>query len=273
MRGAAFALLFAAAGCSYVTLEQGQKMQDDIAKLQRESSTLDKRAADLKRATEEAEGELKKLRNLVDEATKVVTRNSADLGTVVEKMKVDLAAAQGRLEDLQTSINALQKSFTEYRAASDAKLEKAVAATTVQNAPPIPEKADDIFNDGKKRLGEKNYVEARRMFDAFLARFPTDPRAAQVQFLVGESYLQENRYANAIGAYTKLIDNYPKSEMVPDAMYRNGTAFYALKYCGDARIYFQELIKRFPKTEWRNDANEQLKKLQKDVKNKAVCQS
>ena len=85
--------------------------------------------------------------------------------------------------------------------------------------------------------------------------------------------MAESKYANAIGAFTKVIDNFPKSESVPDAMYKNGLAFYALKYCGDARIYFQELLKRYPKTEWRQDTNEQLKKLQRDGKNKSVCQS
>ena len=83
----------------------------------------------------------------------------------------------------------------------------------------------------------------------------------------------EKRYANAIGAFTKVIDNFPKSEVVPDAMMKNGLAFYALKYCSDARVYFQELLKRYPKTGWKKDANDQLKKLQKDLKDKAVCAS
>jgi TolA-binding protein len=61
--------------------------------------------------------------------------------------------------------------------------------------------------------------------------------------------------------------------MVPDAMYRNGTAFYSLKYCSDARVYFQELLRRYPKTEWKKDANEQLKKLTHDLKDKALCSS
>src|SRR5258707_1067178 len=83
--------------------------------------------------------------------------------------------------------------------------------------------------------------------------------------------LDEQLYANAIGAYTKVVDNFPKSDVVPDAMYKNGLAFYALKYCGDAKVYFQELLKRYPRTSWKSQATEELKKLVKDQKNKAVC--
>ena len=56
-------------------------------------------------------------------------------------------------------------------------------------------------------------------------------------------------------------------------MYKNGLAFYALKYCSDAKVYFQELLKRYPKTSWKKDAGDELKRLLKDAKNKAVCAS
>ncbi|HEX2571417.1 MAG TPA: outer membrane protein assembly factor BamD [Polyangia bacterium] len=258
-------------GCG-VPQEQGQKMMNDIAKLQQRSQMFDEQAAKLQKATSEAEMELGRLRKLVDEGQNAI-KSSADLGLSVEKLKVDLATITGRLDDLQTSMTALNKSFTDYRAQSDIKIEQVVNATTNQKAPPIPENADGVYSQAQQRFNDKSWVDARRLWEAFLARYPQDARAPKAQFMIGESYLAETRYANAIGAFTKLIDNFPKSELVPDAMFKNGTAFYALKYCGDARIYFQELLRRYPKTEWKRDANEQLKKLQRDLKNKAVCQS
>jgi tol-pal system protein YbgF len=258
-------------GCG-VTQEQGMKMMNDIAKLQQRSQMSDEQAGKLQRATREAEMELARLRRLVDEG-QTALKSSADLGLSVEKLKVDLASMAGRVDDLQTMMTTLNKSFTDYRAQSDIKIEQVVSATTNQKAPPIPENADGVFGQAQQRFNDKNWVDSRRLWDAFLARYPQDARAPKAQFMIGESYLAESRFANAIGAFTKLIDNFPKSELVPDAMYKNGTAFYALKYCGDARIYFQELLRRYPKTEWKRDANEQLKKLQRDLKNKAVCQS
>ena len=70
-----------------------------------------------------------------------------------------------------------------------------------------------------------------------------------------------------------MVDNFPKSDVVPDAMYKNGLAFYALKYCGDAKVYFQELLKRYPRTQWKKEANQELRRLKKDQRNKAICSS
>src|SRR5262249_16098823 len=158
--------------------------------------------------------------------------------------------------------------FQDYRAASDTKLEQLQSPTA--KTPPVPDTADGAFAEGQKRLDAKEWTDARRIFEAFVNRYPQDPRAARAQYHNGEADAGEKPRANAIGAYTKVVDNFPKSEVVPDAMFKNGLAFYALKYCADARVYFQELLKRYPKTTWKHDANEELKKLQRDLKNKAV---
>ncbi len=256
-----------------VSNSRGELMEQGIAELKKSSQSQAADITALQKANAEKDAELKKLRAQVDESSKVVMRNSADVVGNVQKLQTDLAAVTGRVDDIDTKLTGLSKSFTDYRAQSDTELEKVVNATTAAKAPPVPETADGVFAEAQKRIDAKNWNDARRLLDAFVNRFPADARAAKAQYLIGDAYLSENKYANAIGAYTKVIDNFPKSEIVPDAMFKNGQAFYALKYCGDARIYFQELLKRYPKTEWKKDANEELKKLQRDLKNKAVCQS
>jgi tol-pal system protein YbgF len=271
---AAISLTFSTGcGAFFVSREDGDAMQKQLEELKTRSAKLDADSVKLKTMLDDYEAELKKMRSVVEEATKVVTRNSADVGLTVQKLQVDLAAVTGRVDDLSTNVTALGKSFNDYRASSDTKLEQLVNATTAAKNPPIPETPDGAFAEAKKRYDAKQWNDARRVFDAFIARYSGDARAAQAQYFIGESYLAEQKYANAINAFSKVIDNYAKSELVPDAMFKNGEAFYALKYCGDARIYFQELLRRYPKTEWKKDANEELKKLQKDAKNKSVCQS
>ncbi len=265
----AFAL--SVSGCfAFTTKEEGKAMADNIEQLKTRVTKSEQQVAELQKQHEE---EVAKLKGLIDEATKVVTRNSANLGQDVDKLKLDLAALAGRADTIESTLGGLSKSFNDFRAQSDTKLEQLTNATTAAKTPPIPDTPDGVFSEGKKRFDNKEWKDARRVFDAFIARYPTDPRAASAQYYIGESYLAEAKYANAIGAYAKVIENFPKSESVPDAMYKNGTAFYALKYCSDARVYFQELLKRYPHTTWKKDAQEQLKKLQHDLKNKAVCQS
>lgn len=180
---------------------------------------------------------------------------------------------QGRAEDLQKSLDALQKSFTDYRAQSDTKIEQLVNASTTAKSPPLPDSPDALYAEAQKRVDGKQWNEARRMLEAFINRYPTDKRGAAAQFKIGEAYFSEGKYANAIGAFTKVIDNFPKAEEVESAMFKNGQAFYALKYCGDARIYFQELLKRYPRTQYKAEAQEQVRELTRQAKNKNVCQS
>src|SRR5436190_11993923 len=79
---AALALLsVGAGGCfAFVTKEEGKQLQQEIATVRERNTKLEEDSAALKKQNEAADAELKKLRVQVDEATKVVTRNSADLG-------------------------------------------------------------------------------------------------------------------------------------------------------------------------------------------------
>jgi tol-pal system protein YbgF len=264
---AAVALL-SCAGC--LTLEDGEKLRAEIRDVRNQAAKNETKAADLAKEMDE---QLKRLKVVVEEATRVVTRNSADVGGRVDKLVTDFAQISGRIDDIQHAQDALTKQFQDYRASSDTKLETLTNTMTTSKSPPVPETPDGAFSEGERRLGASQWSDARRVFESFINRYPTDPRAAKAQFNVGEAYMGEKRYANAIGAYTKVIDNFPKSDIVPDAMYKNGVAFHALKYCSDARVYFQELLKRYPKTNWKSQANEELKKLARDLKNKAACSS
>jgi tol-pal system protein YbgF len=258
-------------GCfAFVTKEEGRELKQQIDDVRTLSAKNELKAAELAKELDE---QLKRLRTVVDEATKVVTRNSADVGLNVQKLQTDLAQLTGRIDDIQHAQDAMTKQFQEYRAASDTKIEQLVNNSATAKNPPMPETPDALFAEAEKRLQAQQWQDARRLFEGFVNRYPADPRAARAQYNIGEAYAGEKRYANAIGAYTKVVDNFPKSDIVPDAMYKNGLAFYALKYCGDAKVYFQELLKRYPKTNWKKDAAEELKKLGRDQKNKAVCAS
>ena len=258
-------------GCfAFVTKEEGRELKQQLEEVKGLSAKNEVRAAEL---AKQMDAQLRRLKQVVDEATKVVTRNSADVGQTAEKLQTDLGQMQGRLDDLQHAQDALTKQFQDYRASSDTKLEQLTNTMTAAKAPPLPETPDALFAEGEKKLAAMQWVDARRLFDAFVNRYPTDPRAAKAQYDIGEAYGGEKRYANAIGAYVKVIDNFPKAEIVPDAMFKNGLAFYQLKYCSDAKVYFQELLRRYPKTTWKKDAADQLKNLARDAKNKNVCAS
>ena len=261
-------LLLAGPGCfSFVTKEEGEAMKKSIDKLQADNKDLSDK---LVRQTDEYGARLTRLDGDIKNRGSVI----ADTGEQISKLGNDLGVVQGRLErvdELQKTVDLLQKNFTDYRAQSDTKIEQLTNASTTAKNPPLPETPDALFTEAQKRMDARQFNDARRMYEAFINRNPADKRAAQGQLLIGEAYFAEGKFANAIGAYTKVVDNFPKSEEVESAMFKNGQAFFALKYCGDARIYFQELIRRYPKTEWKKDAGDQIKKIQKDMKDKNLC--
>src|SRR5205807_1498070 len=108
--------------------------------------------------------QLKRLRQLLDEATKVVTRNSADVGQRVEKLEVDFGQVNGRIDDLQHTLDALTKQFQDYRAASDTKLEQLTNELTQAKNPPMPQTADALYSEADKRFQAGQYADARRLY-------------------------------------------------------------------------------------------------------------
>lgn len=253
-------------GCSYVTLEEGQRMQEQINQLQQRSTQKTQELGDkLQQQSEE-------LTKVLSEARRLTT-SLADSSQRVTQQQADLLQLQGRLEELQRTVDSLQKQFTEYRAQSDTKLEQLVNATTAAKNPPLPETPEGLFTEAQKKFDARQWNDARRMFDAFVNRYATDPRAARAQFSIGDSYFQEGKYANAIGALTKVIDNFPKSEEVESAMFTNGQSFFKLKYCSEAKTYLQELIRRYPKTKYKTEANDKIKEITRLAKDRTACQS
>ena len=265
-------LAVAMSGCSaYMKEEEGRALAQQIEDVKNLTAKNEVRAAQL---AHELDQQLRRLRAVVDEATRVVTRNSADVGLQVQKQQTELGQINGRLDDLQHAQDALTRQFQEYRAASDTKLEQLTNAVAAAKNPPIPDNADALYAEAKRRLQASEWQAARRLFEAFVNRYPKDKRAARAQYDIGEAYFGEKRFADAIrGGYTKVVDNFPKSDVVPDAMYKDGLAFYALKYCGDAKVYFQELLKRYPRTSWKKEATQQLRRLKKDLHDRAKCAS
>jgi len=258
----------AQSGCfAFMTKEEGRELKLQIDELKKSSAQNN---AEL---TKQLEQQLAKLKQLVDEATKVVTRNSADVGQTVQTLQRDVGVLQGKVDDLTHTTEAVTKQFSEFRAKSDTQLEKLGNAMTTSKTPPTPESPDAHFAEAERRMQAAQWADSRRLFEAFKDRYPNDARAGKAQFNIGETYFAEKKWANAIGAYTKVVDNFPKSDSVPDAMFKNGKAFKELKYCSDAKIYFQELLKRYPKTSWKTDAADEIKQITKDLKNKAACES
>jgi len=250
----------------WVPLEEGQRMQQQIMQLQQRSQQSSQELAEkLQRQSEE-------LNKLLDEARRLTT-SLADSSQKSDRLQADLLMFQGKLEETQRVVDALQKQFGEYRAQSDTHLEQLSNTISTIKNPPLPDNPDGLFAEAQRKLEGREYNEARRRFEAFVNRYPTDARAARAQLSIGEAYFQEQKFANSLIALRKVIDNFPKSEEVETALFKSGQAFFLIKKCTEARTFFQELLRLYPRTRLKGEVNEQIKEIGRLSKNKASCET
>jgi TolA-binding protein len=252
-------------GC--VTSSEGEKMHAEIATLKTRLDDIDKRDQEYKE-------QVQRLRKVLDQATALLTRNSADVGAKVAKSEQDIAALQGRIEeqahanDLQNRQEAEERTRLETRLTA---LEQTQTKIVDKVAPTLPDDKDQLWAQAGQRLASGQRDDGRRFYRVFIQRFPQDPRAAQGYMAVGMSFMQESKYANAVAEFDKLMKTYPASPEVPEAEWQLANAYVHLGFCTDAHTFLSDLIKRFPKSPRAAEAKAELKRIAKLPK--SACSS
>lgn len=260
-------------GCfAFTTKHEGSEMKKRIA-------NLEERVA----KQEQSVGtKVEQLDESLEKATRLLARNSADLGAQVQQMSEEIARLTGEItalrrdhEQLRQELAALKGDVEQRHAAFEARLqslEKGGAARP--SATPVPP-ADKtaLFDGATRKLEAGEYEEARKDLRAYVRQFPSDEKADDAQYLVGESFFREKQYEKAIAEFQRVIDAFAGGDMVDDAFFQAGTAAAAMKWCTDARAYFGVLLQRFPKSPFAKPAQQKLDYLKKQAKNKQVCQS
>lgn len=264
-------------GCfAFTTKHEGEVLRRDLkqleSKVSAQGATIDERA--------------KKLDESLDRATKLLARNSADLGADVQHMTEEQARLTGEVATLKRDNEALRQDLATMKAQFEQALagygtrldalEKGGAGGRPVASPPGPPAAPDksaLFDGASRKLQAGHTEDARKDLRLFLQKFPADERADDAQFLLGKSYLDDKQYEKAIGELQRVIDSYPNGDMADDAFFQAGTAAAEMKWCTDARAYFGVLLQRYPRSPFAKQAKEKLDELKKQAKNKKVCQS
>jgi TolA-binding protein len=262
-------LLLAALGgpaCG-VSTKEGDKMRADIADLRARLDEIDKRDKEYKE-------QVVRLRKVLDEATALLTRNSADVGAKAAKAEQDIAEIQGRIEEISHAAETQNRQSADERNRLDARVAALEATQTKivdKVAPALPDDKEQLWTQAGQRLSGGQRDEGRRFYRVFIQRFPQDPRAPQAYLAIGMSFIQENKFPNAAAEFQKVIDAYPRAPEVPEAMWQLALSFVQLHFCTDARSLLGDLVKRYPKSSRAVDARAQMKTIAKLPK--AACTS
>jgi TolA-binding protein len=261
-RAAGFAALVGLAlGASpaCVSSGEGEKMRADIAALTTRLDEIDKRDKEYKE-------QVLRLRKVLDEATALLTRNSADVGAKAAKAEQDIAALQGRIEELAHAGELQNRAQTDERTRLEtrlAALEQTQTKIVDKVAPTLPDDKDQLWAQAGQRLNGGQRDDGRRFYRVFIQRFPQDPRAAQAYMAIGMSFMQESKFPNAAAEFQKVMNVYGSSPEVPEAMWQLSLAFVQLHFCSDARALLTDLIKRYPKSPRAADARGEVKTIAK----------
>jgi TolA-binding protein len=260
----AFLLL---AGC--VTSSQGDKMSADIAQLQQRLEVRDR----------DINQKVAQLQKVLDEATALLGRNSADLGARVAKNDADIAAMTGKIEEAKYLVGELQKQVnlatTKVAAVEQTQQQLQANQQRIVDrvAPTMPEDKETLWKESQRRLSEGQREDGRRFLRSFIQRFPDDARAPQAQLQIGLSFVQELKHSNAVAEFSNLIQRFPRAPEVPEAMWQLAESFVVLKFCGDAKAMYQDLAKRYPKHPRAAQTKERLQHIQKIARDKNLCTS
>jgi tol-pal system protein YbgF len=267
-----FAALFALSGCFWVTTKHdGEVMQQQI-------KNLDQRVT----AQEQVlSGRVKQLDESIDKATKMLARNSADLGTRVDQFSDEIAQFAGKLEMLQRSVDAARTELAQVKQDQQSlsgrmdSIERQLGITPGQPAQSEPVTVDKavLFDNAYKALQAGKFDDARKQFRLYVQAFPQDDKADDALFYVGEAFFRQKDYEKAIAEYQKVIDTYPKGDMADDAFLQAGLAAIEKGWCVDAGAYLGELVKRFPQSPLIKTAKQKLDYIKKNAKNAKVCKS
>lgn len=242
-----------------MTSSEGEAMQRDLADLKTRLDAIDKRDAQYKE-------QVVRLKEVLDRATALLTRNSADVGAKAAKNESDIAVLTGRIEELNHAIEpqlrqaATDRQLIESRLAA---LEQTSSKIADKVALTMPDDKEQLWTQASARMSGGQREEARRFYKAFIQKFPQDPRAPQAYLVVGQSFSQESKFPNAAAEFQKVLDNYSSSPEVPEAMWQLALTFSQLKFCTDARALLNDLVKRYPKSQRVGDAKNQIKQLAK----------
>jgi tol-pal system protein YbgF len=266
MKLAATLAAVALSGCFWTTTKsEGDAMRRDITALQGRVDTKEK----------DLDAQVKQLQSVLDEATKLLKRNSADIGANVEQLATDIRTANGLVSAINESINELKVAFDKYRHDNDARMDslETRVAQIESGKPTANSSPDDLWKLGTQAFEAARYNDALDIYKRLVQTYPTHARADDAQYFRGQSYTNLKDWDNAIAQYQQLVQKYPDSDLADDGLYFAGIAAQQLKNCTEARTYLGLIKTKYPKSNVAKQAAELDAQLKKDAKNKSKCSS
>jgi TolA-binding protein len=257
---ASCSLTFALSGCYGIT-SAGKKLNRDVetntSRLEKLEAAQNAQLEQLKQAESKAQQSITELEGVIERATTVVQRNSADVTVQVGELQSKVASLEGRLAELSYALEEMKKT------AVAASAQAGAATAEAAKADEAPADKTEHYAAAYRAYSERDFGKARSLFRSFIERYGSDPQADNAQYWMGASYLIENRPATALAELKKVIQNFRGGDAVDEALLDMAEAFYRLRACSDARNALDTLIRTQATSPLAPKAKQKLKEMKK----------
>jgi tol-pal system protein YbgF len=228
-----------------------QQMMADIRMLQAQAQLLQQQLA----AVTEA---LRAVTVKLDEQSGVSRKAFADQKLLVDNVAGDLRIVREKVDEgnvritsLSQELEALRLTIPQQQAAGlplpggEPVEGEAVPPPMVPQPGVTPQR---LFDIARADFAAGQWPLALQGFDTYIKMFPRTELADDAQFYIGDTHYNDGNFVEAVSAYDKVITEYPDSNRVADAYYKRGLALNELGQRDRARQSFDYVVKNHPDT-------------------------
>jgi tol-pal system protein YbgF len=267
VRARAAAIVALLLSACWVPVERGQKMEQRIGRLEGETqiatkqldeqrAILRERVAQVDQRVAQVDAKIAEVQKKLDELNAAAHRTGADLAVSQDKLTEDLTRLRGVLEEQAHRLDAIDKAFAQLRSDTDARFAALKGAGALEEfearkkLETLPRPSDKVaFLDlAQSQESKGDRAVARALYEEFVKKWPSDPRAADAHFRLAELWFGERRYRDAILEYGKVVQGFPRSDKAPDALLRTAESMLEIDLRDDAMAILADIPKRYPNT-------------------------
>ncbi len=227
---------------------------------------MERERTQMQEALANAQTKVAELEVVLERATNVVTRNSADLGTDVIALREQLQAMEGTVAELQNELTNTQRQIGEQQQEFDQRIQQFARKSGVDmpvDPSQIPPRADDHFSAAYRAFQAGDHSQARALFRAFVERHADDDNVDNAQYWIGKTYLEEGRPAGALGEFRRVLSSWPQGDAIDETLFDMGDAFFQLHACTDARAALEALVSGHPRSPLVAEARSKIREIRR----------
>jgi TolA-binding protein len=240
------ASLVLSAGCLWTSHAEGKKLRaltgEHDQRLTKLEAGLRTERETLHAAVGSAQLKVQQLEEVLERATAVVTRNSADTGALVQELQTQIASLEGQIAELRNTNEQLTRQLSTQRSEMDERITQIARKAGIDMPLPsaeIPADRVEHFAAARRAHQASDYSRARALFREYLSRYAGD------------------------GERRRVSAEHAAGDASDDALLDMGDAFYRLHACTDARTTLEALVRTQPSSPLVSRAREKLREIQR----------